>query len=63
MTQVINICLCYSNLEVKQQDQENEDDQSEPLHGVGLTKALPFNDEVGDLSTRQRLESIIGVNE
>jgi len=49
VTEVIDICLGQTNLNIEKEDQEDEDDQCEPLHGVRLSKSWPFYYQVWDL--------------
>jgi len=49
MSQVIDICFGKTYLNVEQQNEEDKDDQSKSLHGVGFTKSAPFNTEIGDV--------------
>lgn len=50
MTKIINICLRQTNLNVEQEDQKNEDDECEPLHGICFAQTCPFNYEIRNLN-------------
>ena len=49
VTQVVNVGFGQTYLDVEQKDQEDEDDQSEALHWVGLSQSSPFYAEISNL--------------
>lgn len=46
MSQVINIRLSQSNLNIEEKDQQDKDYQGKSLHWIGFSQSGPFDDQV-----------------